>query len=360
MAGGDFNLNDLDAARDAGALDDATLERLRLFLGARREAAQAQHKPPRLDFVHVLWYLGALIVLGAMGLFSTTAFGLWGPKALLATALVYAALFLAAGSHLWRRPSLRTPAGLLVACAVGMAPLFVFALQSLYGYEPGAAQNYHDFFVWIRSSWLPMELATIAFGLLALVFFPFPFLVMIIAFALWYMSMDLTPWLYEKERFSWDERARVSLWFGLAMLVTAWLVDLKRWKEGDFAFWLHLFGLLAFWGGLTWRHSDFEFGRAVYCLINLGLILLGVLLLRRAYLVFGGLGVTFYISHLAYEVFKDSILFPFALSGVGLLVIGAGLLLYKHGDRLQQLLLRWTPPALTRLRPAHAREQPPG
>src|SRR3954470_2463919 len=45
------------------------------------------------DLAHVLWYAGALIVMGAMGLFSTLAFSLMGGAALTATALVYAALF---------------------------------------------------------------------------------------------------------------------------------------------------------------------------------------------------------------------------------------------------------------------------
>ena len=42
----------------------------------------------------------------------------------------------------------------------------------------------------------------------------------------------------------------MSLWFGLVVLVVAWIVD-RRARGGDFAFWLHLFGLMAFWGGLS-------------------------------------------------------------------------------------------------------------
>ena len=38
-------------------------------------------------------------------------------------------------------------------------------------------------------------------------------------------------------------------------------------------------------------------------------------------ILFGVLGVHIYLGHLAYEVFKDSILFPFALALLGLSVI---------------------------------------
>jgi hypothetical protein len=349
-------LDDIAAARDAGVIDAATFERLSRFLAARVAARAPAYQPPRYDIVHLLWYAGALIVLGAMGMFSTTAFGLWGDKALLTTALLYAAAFLAAGAYLWRR-GLRTPGGLLVTCAVGMAPLAIFALQSLYNHSPvDAPQGYRDFYVWIKSSWLPMELGTIASALLALFFFPFPFLTMIIAFCLWFMSMDLTPWLMGAENFSWEQRETVSMFFGLAVMAVAWLIDLEKWKDGDFAFWLHLFGLMAFWGGLTSRHGGDEFGKAVYCLINVGLIFLSLFLMRRAYAVFGAIGVTMYLGHLAWDVFKDSILFPFALSGIGVALIAFGLLFHKYGKSVGGTLGELMPAHLRGLRPAHARE----
>jgi uncharacterized membrane protein (DUF2068 family) len=67
--------------------------------------------------------------------------------------------------------------------------------------------------------------------------------------------------------------------------------------------------------------SGSEFGRILYCLLNVGLVLLGVWLRRATFLVFGVLGVHIYLGHLAYEVFKESVLFPFALAVLGLSVI---------------------------------------
>jgi len=353
-----FTIDDIAAAREAGAIDAASFERLAQFLASRQAVvAEATSQAPRYDVVNLLWYAGALIVLGAMGMFSTTAFGLWGDKALLVTALVYAALFASAGAFLWRRRGLRTPGGLLVACAVGMTPLAIFALQSMYDVSPaGEARPYRDFYVWIKSSWLPMELGTIGAAAAALLAFPFPFLVMIIAFSLWFMSMDLTPWLMGAEEFSWDQRATVSMYFGLAVIAVAWLVDLKRWRDGDFAFWLHLFGLMAFWGGLTAQHSGNELGKALYCAINVGLIFLSLFLMRRAYAVFGAIGVTTYLSYLASSVFADSILFPFALSGIGVLLIVFGLLFHRYGERIGDTVGELSPPYLRGWRPAHARE----
>lgn len=316
-------------------------------------AHQAEQQPgPRFDLPHLLWYAGALIVIGAMGLFTTLAFARWGGQALTITAALYALLFTVLGRHLWQR-QLQTPGGLSVAIAVTMAPLFVFGVQDMFGWwthaDPG---DYRDFYRWVKASWLPMELATIAAGVLALSFFRFPFLVAPIAVALWFMSMDLVPWIFGEDWNDWDQRRIVSLWFGLGMIVLAWLVDLKT--KQDLAFWLHLFGLMAFWGGLTLSDSDSELAKAVYCLINVALLATAIFLQRRAYAVFGAIGVSMYLHHLAESVFASSLLYPFALSLVGLLILGAGLFYYRHEATIEHALKAHLPTPLQRLRPHHA------
>jgi len=64
------------------------------------------------------------------------------------------------------------------------------------------------------------------------------------------MSMDLTPWIFDVGQFDFEMRRKVSVWFGLAIVTVAWVVDYRS-RSADFAFWLHLFGLMAFWGGIT-------------------------------------------------------------------------------------------------------------
>ncbi len=353
---------DLDAAVARGIIDAASAEALAQFLDQRR----AEAGRPRFDATHVLWYAGALIVIGAMGLFSTNAFSRFGGKALTLTAIAYAVVFAAAGHFLWHRRNLRIPGGLLVTVAVTMAPLATYGIQDALGWgiqgdpgwwsqgDPGA---YRDFFVWIKGSWLFMDAAAIVAGGVALRFYRFPFLTMPIAVGLWFMSMDLTPWIFgidwHSGNLAWEKREIVSLWFGLGVLAIAWWVDVR--SRGDFAFWLHLFGLLSFWGGLSMLDSNSEVSKAIYCLINVGLLALSLFLHRRAYMVFGTLGVAGYLGHLAGEVFKDSLLFPFALSMIGVAVIVAGLLYHRRRHAIDRWLARTLPRPLAALRPPHAR-----
>jgi hypothetical protein len=308
---------------------------------------------PRFDLAHMLWYLGALIIIGAMGLFSTLAFSLMGAPALFATAVIYAIGFIAAGHHLWHRRGLVTPGGLLIAIAVSMAPLAIYSLQDMAGWWAGQPKpgSYPGFYTWIKAGFVPMELGTIAASLVALRFYRFPFILFITAVTLWFMSMDVADWLRGIEGWSsYKMRQNVSMAFGLVLIPLAWAIDLKR-KDSDFGFWLHLVGIVTFWGGLSFQNSDSELSKFLYCLMNLGLIGLAVFLSRRVYAVFGGLGVMLYMGHLSYKVFKDSLLFPFAMSAVGLGVIGLGLLYYRNSHRLNARLESSLPAAILRLRP---------
>ena len=67
-----FSEDDLRAAVAAGALDGERFDGLVAFLKTRATPTPAA--APQFDLAHVLWYAGALIVIGAMGMFSTLAF----------------------------------------------------------------------------------------------------------------------------------------------------------------------------------------------------------------------------------------------------------------------------------------------
>jgi hypothetical protein len=327
------------------------------FLRTRSASAAPEAAPaPRFDLAHLLWYAGALIVIGAMGLFSTVAFSEMGGYALTTTAVVYAALFTLAGHHLWHRRGLRIPGGLLIAIAVSMAPLAVYGVQSeLDVWSHGTPGRYRDFYHFIKASFLYMEIATLVAAAIALYFYPFPFIVAIASVALWFMSMDIVQWVYGTTSLSWDMRRTVSLWFGLGTLIAAWVVDQRRWRDGDFAFWLHLFGLIMFWGGLSLTEGGTPLTKAIYCLINVLLMLLAVFFRRAAYAAFGALGVALYLGDLASRMFRDSLLFPFALSLIGVAIIALGLYYYRRQPAIAAWFDRTMPDALKRLRPAHAR-----
>lgn len=300
---------------------------------------------PRFDLAHVAYYFGALLVLSAMGWFMTRAWEQFGGGGLTLISVLYALCFILTGRNLWYRENLRIPGGLLFTLAVGMAPLAIYGIERLIGIWPqGDPGIYRDYHIWVKGSWFLMEVGTILAALITIRFIRFPFLTAPIAFSLWYMSMDLTPLLFGRMEFSMEERLLVSLWFGLAVLLVAYLID-RRGKE-DYAFWLYLFGMLSFWCGLSLMNRDTEFQRSIYGVVNLGLMVLSVLLERRVLMVFGALGVFGYLGHLAYRVFQDSILFPFVLSFIGIAVIYLGIKYQHNRERIERSIQALVPDSI--------------
>ena len=345
----------LRAAVEAGVIDAAARDRLVAFLRGRESSpseTMLAAPAPKFDVTHVLWYAGALIVIGAMGLFSTAAFSALGGYALSTTAVVYALGFTLLGRRLWRSPDLRVPAGLCIAVAVSLAPLAIYGVQdalNLWSFDkPG---EYRGFFPYINGSWIYMEVGAILAAALAMRFYPFPFILMIAAVALWFMSMDVVRWFGAAALDDWELRRRVSTVFGVAMIVIAWGLDLTRGRRGDFGFWLHLFGALTLWGALAASEGATGFGKALFCAINVGFIALGLFLNRRIYAVLGALGVAGYLGYLASDVFKDMIGFSFALSAIGLGFIALGVAFQRHRRTIDAAIENVLPTALRALRP---------
>ena len=145
---------------------------------------------------------------------------------------------------------------------------------------------------------------------------PFRFPYRPMAFALWFFCMDIAAWLGGTYWDSWEGRKQVSVAVGLLTLCLGYglsktVRSCEANRSEDYSFWCYLFGLLAFWGGLTSMDSGSELNRFLYAMINVGLVGIAVFSRRATFLVFGALGIHAYVGHLAYDVFGDSFLFPF-------------------------------------------------
>lgn len=310
----------------------------------------------RFQFSHILYYFGGLLAMGAMSVFMTMGWNRYGPWALTAIAVCYGFLVWKVGDWLLRDKQQSIPAGILFALVIVLVPLAMYGFFLGMGWWPEDT-HFRDYHAYSRWYWLFLELGTLAAGCLLFWCYRLPFILMPLAVTLWYFSMDAAGWLIlgmhsSPDSYSfysgaeWEFRKWFSVAFGLAQLVFAGLVDYRSRRGPDYAFWLYLFGLIAFWGGLTSLNSDSELGKFIYCLINVGLILAGAVLGRRMFAVFGGIGVYAYLGHLAGRVFRDSMMFPLALSVLGLVIIALGVWWHKHGEALGNQLRQHLPQSL--------------
>lgn len=334
------------AAAEAGDISPAQAERL-----WARWAGDAI-APPRFSFVHVLYYFGGLLAIGAMTLFMTLGWELFGAAGTLLLSLGYAAGAVAAARHLLRR-GLHIPAGILATIAVCLVPLAAWSVQSGLGLWPeGGPESYRDYHRLIDWRWLTLEFATLAAAVVMLWWLRLPFMVMPLAVTLWYLNMDVAHMLTRQSGFDWQLTRDVSLVFGLFTCAIAVWVDLRcrlasdpRDRQ-DFAFWLYLFGALMAWGGLSLHDSGSELGKLLYALINVALVFLGAAIGQRVFTVLGAIGVAGYLGYLSHKVFADSLLFPFALSLLGLGIVALGVWWQRHEARIHARLAAGLPAAL--------------
>lgn len=324
-------------------------------LGEPDQPAAPGLRGPRFSFTNVLYYFGGMVAIGAMTLFMTLGWQQFGDWGLLAIALGYLFACLKVADSLKGR-GLRVPAGILATLAVCLVPLAVFALQSGLGlWPPGGPGSYRSYHTVIDGRWLTLEFATLAAGVVMLWRYRLPFMVMPIAVTLWYMYMDTAHMLMQTDGFEWQFMRDMSLVFGLGTCFIAMWVDVRsrraqgEWRQ-DYAFWLYIFGAIMFWGGLSLQRSGSELGKALYALLNVGLVFWGAAIGRRIFTILGALGVAGYLGYLSHRVFQNSLLFPFALTLLGLGVVALGIWWQRHEDAIEARLSGWLPEGL---RPRH-------
>lgn len=300
-----------------------------------------EETPQTTSFTKYLYYFGALIVIAAMTFLMNHSWLRFGGGGLFLIASAYTFVLLLIGFLCWNKKRLRIPAGLLITIAICMVPLAIFGLETYWNIWPrDYPGEYLDFYQWIRASWIYMEIGTILAGLIALYFFPFPFLTVPIFIAFWFLTLDIIPLIFKTGL----TKDWITLCFGLVSLAIGFFLD--RRKKEDFGFWCYLFGALGFWvalNGLVWDWQRNEAILLIYLAINLLMMGLSIFLRRNVLMILGVLGVFIYLFHLAQDLFKDSIWFPFVLSFIGLAIIYLGVLYQRNMQWIEKKLLEILP-----------------
>lgn len=332
----------LNQAAAQGLITPQQVETLWDFL------SQQNRSTPSLNPTSILYYLGGCIAIGAMTIFMNLGWETFGGKGLSAIAFAYAVISLSLAEYLQKK-SLTIPAGIMATLAVAMVPLFVYGIQTVLGYFE-THTTYRNFHRIIDARWVIIELSTVIAGLLVLMRYRIGFILLPVSVALFYLSMDLVPFLFRPGDFTMGFYPSVAIWFGLCMLVVALVTDIYDHSTQDFAFWLYFFGVLTLWTGVSVGNSHLLSAKLLYIGFNLLLIAVGTCLMRKVFLVFGGLGVFIMLGNLSRTIFRDSIGFPFSLTVLGLLTIGIGIWWQRNEGAIQKRVTRVLPPALVDLR----------
>lgn len=311
---------------------------------------ESQSDVASFKMAHILYYLGGMLAIGALSLFMTLGFEIFGGLGIFFIALLYGGGGLWGVERLVKRKGMMVPSGIIATFALTMVPLALFGLLSAIGFMN--TTDYRSYHQVVSFKFVGMELCTLIAALLMLRRYQFPFLMMPVAVTLWYMTMDVHAELSKLLGVSsvnlFDHFASVSSILSLVFFMVAIRVDIKMGnrKDGtskDYAFWLYLFSLITIYSSGIYKMID---GTGLVLplsiVFNMVVLSIGAALSRRMFVVFGGLGLTGNAFHLA-SYFSESALFPFVLIGIGFGIIYLGSVWQKNELKIKKSLQKFFP-----------------
>lgn len=283
------------------------------------------------NLLNVVYCLGAVVVFYTLINLEMFVHSTHGSHGLLYVSLAYAVISGSAGIYLLKVKKRQMVGGLFLFFCLVLFPVIAYAFLDLLGWnfddEPG---EYVSLVSFLQSGWLAFELSTILFTSVTIYFFRFPFFTLILYPVLWFACcIDIFPYLLFKigvPELSLEEW--VSIFFGIALIGIAICKDRKG--KSSFVPWEYFFGLLTFCFGISLIMYESELSYFVYCLINLVLIVLGPLLNRMIFIIFGGIGLANYLGQLAFRFLGNSVLFSIVLGSVGLAILSLGIILQRR------------------------------
>lgn len=294
----------------------------------------------RFTLFNTFWYLGGLIILCSLALFLRKGYELYGATCLFSISLGYVLTFYAVGIYLWKIKRKEVLGGIAFFLSLSFIPLVIYAFQVMLewwsGNDPG---QYVNFFELIHNGWLLMGVFTLIPTMITLRYFRFPLLTVIFYLALWLISQDVLPFFmrFLNPGIQMESiHTVINIVVGCSIILRAFLLDRKN-KKND-AFWGYLLGVSIFWIGISLADYNTEWGYFAYCSLNVLLVILGPLINRKIFVIFGIFGILTYLVELVFRHFSTSPAFPIILSVVGLAVIVIGILFQSYRKKLSLVL----------------------
>jgi len=284
-----------------------------------------------------IYYFGGFLIFLALGQFLVSAYTNYEKNFLLLTVSIYALALYGFGLYFWKKKN-QILGGMGVFLALSLIPVIVYTVLDILNVWPGGSPGkYMNFYQWISGGWFLMEIITITATYITLRFIRYPCLTAILYLTLWFASLDILPFFayFISKNIPSYIFPKISIIYGASLTIFAFILDKKNREK--FSLWAYVFGVSIFWIGLSVNTYKTEWGHAIYCLLNIGMIMLSALLSRRIFAVLGVFGVLFYLEELIGRHFSLSQAFPFLLSAVGIIVIVAGKYLFRSQNKQETL-----------------------
>ena len=321
-----FSLVDLDLWVEKGLITPDQRTHIRAYIEASGSAIEQNLTVPErrkgLNFITIAYYFGAFMILLAYTFFMGIRWESLGVTGEIVVSFFSVVVLSSIGAFL-RRNGFVTAGGLLIFAGTGITPLLIYTLQRALGIWPPGWElyGYSQFYTVVAKTWVPLELISILVAGIVIWRVRFPLLTLLIAFWMWFFSMDLMRLLEQSKNYEYSQTEQIiSVLIGLGMLAIG--IYLQRRATKDYSLWLFIFGhiiILSHMTPLTLANES-SLG-LVFITVYLIFVVFSVWLQRRVFLIFGAIGCYGYLSYLAFQVFGGELGFVYALASIGLVIV---------------------------------------
>ncbi len=302
-----------------------------------------------LNLTTLLYYGGGLLVLVAYTIFLGLTWGGMNGAARIAISGVSILVFAVAAQLLLRDERFQLPGELLQVVAVGIIPLFVFALLDAAGVWPHdpSRYSYQQYYrpasdalrrqYEMDLTWARMGLAgaTMAGALFAFRLSRSPFVLIAAIAAFGSLTVDASIQV-QGAHLVYDLRTPQALVVaGMGVAVLAGAVALRGQTERDYSLWLYVTGLAALAFGLafeTFPSAASAGWGALWMIAALSVLGLSIPLQQRLFAAAGLAAIFAYLAKLVFDVFESASA-ALVMALLGLVVLGAGMLYQRLTGR---------------------------
>ncbi len=197
----------------------------------------------------------------------------------------------------------------------------------------------------LGSRMLPGIVAAIAAALVGLRAFGSPILAAVLVAAVWFGVMVGAPVVFGSAP-TWTQRATLSALLGVVALGAGLALDGRT--RRDVAFWLYLSGLVAFWGGLATSHSETRLALLLGAAVNASLVFVAILLRRRVFAIFGGVGLAGVLGRVADAELADPVV-PFVFAAIALGLVAGAAVYHRRAPAWERAVSSRLPDPVRRL-----------
>lgn len=292
--------------------------------------------------VKVFYYIGGLIMLGAMTSLMSNTIQHSTYTMILLLGTLYSALFLGVGEFLWKKNE-KLPAGILYFLFIATVGFIVMDIEKMTGFFPHFSDidkipNYWDL---CRFPVIVLSILTIIANTILQKFRPVSLLAVPTIFCSYAIFITIVDFIYGYKNITPKIFFTSNMIFGFGLSIVGFIKD--KLTKTDYSMWMYFTGATGFFMFAMFLLDTLNIGvwqdQLICFILSLIYIFIGLIIQRKPFSIIGIFGAIEYIMYLEFEhIEAETTLLTSVVLVTGLIILYAGVLYNKNVDKIRSFI----------------------